>query len=51
MGGVGLGNDIDSGLEADFEGAGVPRYGFKFSPLGIGEPLEVLKQGSNNIRC
>lgn len=42
-----LGDEVESGLEADFEGPGVPRYGFRFYPLGSGEPKEVFKQRSN----
>lgn len=45
-----LGDEVDSGLEADF-GADAPRWGFRFYPLGSGEPMEVVIQGSNNIRC
>lgn len=44
-----LGDEVDSGLEADFEGSGVPRYSFRFYPLGSGEQMEVFKQGSNYI--
>lgn len=45
-----LGDEVDSGLEADFEGrGGLPRCGFRFYPLGSGECTEVLKQWSNSI--
>ena len=42
-----LGEEVDSGVEAGFDGAGVPRYGFRFYPLGGREPKEVFKQRSN----
>lgn len=45
----GIGDEVGSGLEADYEGPGVPRCGFRFYPSGSGEPTEVLKQGSDNI--